>query len=105
MPTVIVKSRAGEERQIDAEPGISLMENLRAQGVDDILAICGGCCACATCHVYVDSAFADLLPPMSDDEYDLLSCSSGYSEQSRLSCQIEMSDALEGLRITIAPED
>lgn len=105
MPKVIVKTRAGEERQIDAESGISLMENLRDNGIDDILAICGGCCACATCHVYVDPAFADRLPPMSEDELDLLSCSSGYTEQSRLSCQIEMSDALDGLRVTVAPED
>lgn len=90
---------------MNAETGISLMENLRSHGFDDILAICGGCCACGTCHVYVDPAFADRLPPVSGEEKDRLLESEWYTEQSRLSCQLEISDALDGLRITIAPED
>jgi 2Fe-2S ferredoxin len=69
------------------------------------LALCGGCCSCATCHVHVDPDFAALLPPMSEDENDLLDSSDHRNETSRLSCQIHLTAALDGLRVTIAPED
>lgn len=81
------------------------MEALRDSGFDDIQAICGGCCACATCHVYVDSAFLDRLPAPSGDERELLDTSTQRLSNSRLSCQIPVTAALDGLRLTIAPED
>jgi len=102
---VIVVTRAGTEKEIDAKPGNSLMQAIRDGGFDELQALCGGCCSCATCHVYVDPAFAALLPKISEDEHDLLDTSDNRTEQSRLSCQVQVTDALDGLRITIAPED
>ena len=81
------------------------METIRASGVDELLALCGGCCSCATCHVYVDPDFATRLSPTSDDETDLLDSSEHRAAASRLSCQIPMSAALDGLTVRIAPED
>ncbi|ATI80749.1 2Fe-2S iron-sulfur cluster-binding protein [Sphingobium yanoikuyae] len=105
MPNIIVTTREGEERQVAADEGLSLMEVIRDAGFDELLALCGGCCSCATCHVKVDPAFAALLPPISEDESDLLDSSDHRDENSRLSCQVNMTAALEGLRVTIAAED
>lgn len=105
MVTVNVITRDGAERSVQGEEGFSIMEVIRDNGFDELLALCGGCCSCATCHVYVDEAFADLLPPMSEDENDLLDGSSERTERSRLSCQLQCTPALEGLRVEIAPED
>ncbi|MYZ48468.1 2Fe-2S iron-sulfur cluster-binding protein [Propylenella binzhouense] len=105
MATIYVCDREGAERSIQGTDGFSLMETLRAGGFEEILAICGGCASCATCHVYVDAAFLEKLSPMSLDEDDLLDASAHRRPESRLSCQIRVSDALDGLRVTIAPED
>ena len=105
MPKLIVVTREGEERRLDGEAGLSVMEVIRDGGIDEILALCGGNCSCATCHVHVDPAFADRLPPMSEDENDLLDSTSDRDTTSRLSCQIPFSPALDGLRVTIAAED
>src|SRR5690242_20888143 len=105
MPKVIVTTREGEVREVEGETGLSLMEVMRDNGIDEILALCGGCCSCATCHVHVDPEFAAKLPPMSEDENDLLDSSSDRTETSRLSCQIEFGDHLDGLKVTIAAED
>jgi 2Fe-2S ferredoxin len=77
MPKLTVVTRAGEERTVDGEAGLSVMEVLKVNGFDELLALCGGCCSCATCHVYVDPAFLDRLPPMSEDENDLLDAVDG----------------------------
>lgn len=105
MPKLVVVTREGEESVFEAEAGLSVMEVIRDNGVDELLALCGGCCSCATCHVFVDPAFAALLPDMSDDENDLLDSSEHRDDRSRLSCQIAMTDDLDGLIVTIAPED
>jgi 2Fe-2S ferredoxin len=105
MPEIIVTTREGATSSLTVKAGVSLMEALRDGGFDELLALCGGCCSCATCHVYVDPAFAALLPKMSEDENELLDSSSHRNETSRLSCQIKISDALTGLKATIAPED
>ena len=105
MPKLIVVTREGEEREIDGETGLSVMEVIRDAGIDEILALCGGCCSCATCHVHVDPDFAAKLPPMSEDENDLLDSSSDRDDRSRLSCQIQFTAALDGLKVTIAAED
>src|SRR5690606_33819197 len=104
MPKLIITTRQGETRTIDAAVGMSIMEALRDSGVE-VLALCGGACSCATCQVHVDREFAHLLPTMSGDEDDLLSGSSHRDEGSRLSCQIRMSENLSGLRLTVAQED
>jgi len=100
-----VVTREGQEIVLEGEEGLSVMEIIRDGGVDELLALCGGCCSCATCHVHVDPAFADLLPPISEDENDLLDSSDHRNDQSRLSCQLTFGEALDGLRVTIAPED
>ncbi len=105
MPQLIVIDRKGEPSVIDSEANQTAMEAIRNAGVDDLLALCGGVCSCATCHVYVDPAFAQALPPMSEDEDALLDGCTHRRETSRLSCQIRMSDHLSGLRVTIAEED
>ena len=105
MPKLIVVTREGEERELDGQSGLSVMENIRDAGIDDILALCGGCCSCATCHVHVDEAHVAKLSPMSEDENDLLDSTSDRDATSRLSCQILFGPELDGLKVTIAAED
>jgi ferredoxin, 2Fe-2S len=105
MTNIIVVSRDGDEHARFAQPGLSLMEVIRDSGVGELLALCGGCCSCATCHVYVDAAFAHRLPPMGRDENDLLDSSEHRTQRSRLSCQIPVTEELDGLRVAIAPKD
>lgn len=105
MPTITVIDRSGNARDVQADKGLSLMEVIRDNGFDELLALCGGCCSCATCHVYVAPDFAANLPAMSEDENDLLDSTDSRTENSRLSCQVQVTDALEGLQVTIAPED
>lgn len=105
MPKLIVTDRSGNTKTIEAESGISVMENIRDNGFDELLALCGGSCSCATCHVYVDDAWLAKTGPLDADEDELLSSSDHRESNSRLSCQIEMSNALDGLEVEIAPED
>jgi 2Fe-2S ferredoxin len=72
---------------------------------DEILALCGGCCSCATCHVYVNPAPSSTLLPIGDDEGGLLDSLDHRQPNSRLSCQIPFNDALDGLKVRIAPEN
>jgi len=105
MPKLIVVTREGEEREIMGEAGLSVMEVIREAGIDEILALCGGCCSCATCHVHVDPAFAAKLPAIEPDEDDLLDSVDTRDAYSRLSCQVAFGPELDGLRVTIAAED
>lgn len=105
MPQLIVTTREGDTRTLEGGVGLSIMEVIRDGGVDELLALCGGVCSCATCHVHVDPDFAAALPAMSEDENDLLDSSSHRDATSRLSCQVRMTDALSGLRVKIAAED
>lgn len=105
MPKLIVTTRSGETREVEAASGLTVMEAIRDNGFDELLALCGGCCSCATCHVYVDESFTGELSEMRPDENDLLDSSDHRRSNSRLSCQLTVGPALEGLRVTIAPED
>ncbi|TMM48793.1 2Fe-2S iron-sulfur cluster-binding protein [Qipengyuania marisflavi] len=105
MPKLIVTTRDGATSEIETEDGLTVMEAIRDNGFDELLALCGGCCSCATCHVHVDPAFADRLPHMSEDEDDLLESSDHRAPTSRLSCQLSFTPDLDGLMVTIAPED
>jgi len=105
MPQVYVTDREGQETAIEIRPGTSLMQAITDAGVADLLALCGGMCSCATCHVYVQGETLDELPPMEQDEDDLLGCSGHRQRNSRLACQIRMKDEFDGLRATIAPAD
>ena len=82
----------------------SLMEFGKTNGVVGILADCGGSCACATCHVYVDQAWVDRVGPPDDIELEMLDMVSDVQRaNSRLSCQIKLRSELDGLRVTVAP--
>ena len=105
MPTINVTTRNGETRAFEATLGNSIMENLRDGGIDEILALCGGCVSCATCHVFVDDQWLDRLPPLSEDEDDLLDSSDARQANSRLSCQLPLTEELDGIKVTVAPED
>jgi ferredoxin len=105
MGKLTVIGRNGAVHDIDATVGRSVMENIRDNGVDELMAICGGCRSCATCHVFVDPVFADRLTPMTGDEDELLDSSDHRAANSRLSCQITFKSELAGMRVEIAPED
>ena len=105
MTRIAVVSRDGEEKIIDAEDGLTVMEVIRDDGFDELLALCGGCCSCATCHVFVDDEHFAKTGEVSEDENDLLDSSDHRQATSRLSCQISVGPELAGMRVTIAPED
>jgi 2Fe-2S ferredoxin len=105
MAEIIVTTRKGEEHRLHLTPGYTLMEMIREAGIDELLALCGGCCSCATCHVHVDPVLMSKLPPMSEDENDLLDSSEHRDQNSRLSCQITLTEDLAGLAVRIAEED
>ncbi len=105
MATLHVTNRAGDQHQIEAKAGATLMEVLRDNDMD-VEAICGGCCSCATCHIFIDDPWADKIPARSDDEQELVEETETYKpNNSRLSCQVTMTDELDGLSLTVAPEE
>jgi 2Fe-2S ferredoxin len=99
---IYVTDRAGNEHTLEALEGWRVMEIIRDWELD-IKAECGGACACATCHVYIDSEWISKLYPMNDDEIDMLDSAPAVSDTSRLSCQIIMEPAFDGLRLSLAP--
>jgi len=99
---IVVRDHQGVEHTLEALEGWRVMEVIRDWGVG-IKAECGGACACATCHVYVDPAWLDLLIPPTDEEIERLDEAHSVEPNSRLSCQILMTDALDGLRVELAP--
>jgi ferredoxin, 2Fe-2S len=105
MTRLSITDRDGVQTTVEAQGGQSAMEAIRSAGVEQLLAICGGVCACATCHVYVDPARLEFLPPMGTDEDELLSALSHRRENSRLACQIPLGPAIPELTVQLAPED
>ena len=105
MAKLIVVTRDGAEHDIEGDTSLTVMENIRDAGFDELLALCGGCCSCATCHVHVEDGDKGAMPAMSEDEDDLLESSDHRVASSRLGCQVPLTPALDGLRVTIAPED
>ena len=105
MAVIHVTNRAGEKHTVDAKPGNTIMEILRDAEMD-VEAICGGCCSCATCHVFVDDSWIGKVGACSEDEQDLVEQTSYYKpDNSRLSCQIEFSNQLDGLVVEVAPAE
>ena len=105
MALMRVVDRDGVEHEVEARTGLKVMENLRELDYG-VAAICGGMCSCATCHVYVDPTWTDKLPAPMSDEKELLTELSHYDpDRSRLSCQVEFTEALSGLKVTIAPDE
>ena len=99
---IFVTDREGQEHTLDALEGWRVMEIIKDHGLD-LKAECGGACCCATCHVYVHEDWIDKLYDMRDDEEDMLDEAMEVEDNSRLSCQILMSEELDGLKVTIAP--
>ena len=98
-----VTDREGKIHELEGASNSTLMESLRDAGLD-IEAACGGCCACATCHVYVKEKWLDKINPKDDDEESMLDQAFDVKETSRLSCQISLSDDLDGIELELAPE-
>ena len=101
MPRITFIEPGGFRREIDAPIGITLMQAATQHGVQGILALCGGACACGTCHVYVDAAWLAKLEPREDMEEGMLECAWQPGENSRLSCQIHVTAGLDGLVVTV----
>mgnify|MGYP001275124968 CR=1 FL=1 len=103
MGIIKVKDREGLLHELQSDVGSTLMEIIRDAGLD-IEAACGGCCACATCHVYVTNEKIEKLKKMDDDEESMLDQAYSVKKNSRLSCQIEYTKELDGIELTLAPE-
>jgi 2Fe-2S ferredoxin len=101
MPKIVFTEPGGRRREIDAPPGITLMEAARQNAVEGIVAQCGGACACATCHVYVDAAWLGRLQPPEEMEEGMLETAWEPRANSRLSCQIQITAAMDGLAVTV----
>ena len=105
MGKIVVTDRAGDTHEIDIKAGESLMEPLRELD-NGIEALCGGMCSCATCHIFLEPKWADKIAPAQDDELELLEETECFrKDESRLSCQIEFNESLDGISFTIAPEE
>lgn len=100
---LIVTDREGKTHEIEARDDWSAMEVIRDANLP-LSAECGGACACATCHVYIDEAWIERLQPAAQQEIDMLDFGVAVQDNSRLSCQIKMTAELDGLKVSLAPE-
>ncbi len=100
MPKITYISHDGERNEVDVPKGLSVMRGAVSNGIPGIDADCGGACACGTCHVYVDPEWLPKLKPMVSPESETIELVSDRRDNSRLSCQIEVTDALDGLVVT-----
>ena len=103
MSKIYVKDREGITQEVNAEEGLTIMEIIRDAGLD-IEAACGGCCACATCHLYIDKDWKEKLAKIEIDEESMLDQAFHVTSQSRLGCQIEYNNNINGIKLTLAPE-
>lgn len=102
MPKVIYVSHDGSRRELDVPEGTNLMQAAVSNGIYDIVGDCGGSASCATCHVYVDPSFVDKLSEPSEREKEMLGCTAAeVMATSRLSCQIVMTEALDGITLNM----
>jgi len=105
MPKIIYLTPDGIRHEVVVENGYSVMEGAINANIEGIVAECGGACACATCHSYIDDAWMDKMPPMDDMEDSMLDAAYERKDNSRLTCQIEVNDELDGLIIHVADND
>ncbi|MBT3992560.1 MAG: 2Fe-2S iron-sulfur cluster binding domain-containing protein [Gammaproteobacteria bacterium] len=105
MALIHVIDSEGEEHEVEGQVGLSLMESLRDLD-NGTLALCGGMCSCATCHCFIEEPWASSLSERQDDELELLEDLDSFREnQSRLSCQIELTEEMDGMRVEVAPDE
>ncbi len=102
MPKIIYVQRSGERQSVDVPVGHSLMEGAIDHNVSGIVGECGGACACATCHAYIGSEWLGKLPPLDDMEDAMLDAAADRRENSRLTCQIQVTEELDGLLLEVA---
>jgi 2Fe-2S ferredoxin len=100
MPKITYIDSDGTARTVEAELGATVMETAINNDIPGILATCGGSCSCATCHVYVEASWFPRLPPPALEESDMLDTAHDLQDTSRLSCQIKVTEALDGLTVT-----
>ena len=105
MPKVIYVDSEGQRREVEVPVGSTVMEGAIDNDVSGIVAECGGACACATCHAYVADDWLAKLPPPSDMEDTMLESARERRPNSRLTCQIELTDALDGLEVQVADNE
>lgn len=105
MPKIIYQTRDGSRHEVEVETGYSVMEGAINNNIEGIVAECGGACACATCHGYIDEAWVEKLTAMDDMEDSMLDAAFERKANSRLTCQIEVSDELNGLVVHVAEND
>ncbi len=105
MPKIIYQTRDGSRHEVEVENGYSVMEGAINNNIDGIVAECGGACACATCHGYIDEAWIEKLAPMDDMEDSMLDAAFERKTNSRLTCQIEVSDELDGLVVHVGENE
>ena len=105
MPKVIIVGSDGKRSEVEARKGHTLMEIAVDNNVAGMVGECGGACACATCHAYIDAEWLERLPAMDDMEDAMLDSALERKPNSRLTCQIEVTDELDGLSVTIANND
>ena len=98
-----VIDRDGNKHELEGDSNSTLMEILRDADLD-IEAACGGCCACATCHVYINDQWLEKISPKDDDEESMLDQAFDVKDTSRLSCQINLTEDLDGIELELAPE-
>jgi len=101
MPRITFIEHDGQEHQVEAEIGQSLMQIAVNNSIPGILADCGGHCACATCHVYVDAGWTDKVAPADQNELDMVECALAPQENSRLGCQVVVTPQLDGLVVRL----
>ena len=105
MPKVIYVTTDGTRHEVEVENGYSVMEGAINNNIDGIVAECGGACACATCHAYIDEAWLDKMPEMDDMEDSMLDAAYERKDNSRLTCQLEMNDAWDGLVVHVGENE
>lgn len=105
MPRIEVTALDGALSSLHGIEGQTLMEALRNGGCDDIEAICGGACSCSTCHVYLVGGWFEALGERNEGEQELVAESAHFQRNSRLSCQVVLTAAMQGLQVVIAPAD
>ncbi len=105
MPKINYITTDGERHEVEVENGYSVMEGAINNNIEGVVAECGGACACATCHCYIDEAWLDKIPEMDDMEDSMLDAAFERQNNSRLTCQIEVNDSLDGLVVRVGENE
>jgi len=105
MPKITFVTPDGERHKVDVDNGYSVMEAAINNNIDGIVAECGGACACATCHGYIDEAWTEKMPEMDDMEDSMLDAAYERRDNSRLTCQLEVNDDWDGLVVHVAENE